>query len=113
MVLFVSDSGWDVDDYRTSQGGRPVYDFLRKLTEDAYAKVTATLEMLARLGNRLEFPKSRPMGSGLFEVRVSHPEGPFRILYCFRPRRLIMLLHAFVKKTEQTPKKGPGTGKGT
>lgn len=43
------------------------------------------------------------MGSGLYELRIPHPEGPFRILYCFQPGRRIVLLHGFVKKTEQTP----------
>lgn len=105
MVCLVSDSGrWQVDDYRTPQSERPVRDFLMKLSENARAKVAAALEMLARLGNRLRLPMSRSLGSGLFEIRVKHPEGPFRIMYCFRPGRLIVLLHAFVKKTEQTPK---------
>ncbi len=43
------------------------------------------------------------MGSGLYELRIAHHEGPFRILYCFRPGRRIVLLHAFVQKTERTP----------
>ncbi len=95
---------WSVDDYRTPSDGRPVRDFLTKLSEDARAKVTAALDMLAMRGNKLMLPLSRAMGGGLLEIRVQHPEGPFRILYCFRPGRRIVLLHAFVKRTEQTPK---------
>ena len=38
------------------------------------------------------------------EIRVKRPEGPVRIMYCFRPGRRVVLLHAFVKRTEQTPK---------
>ena len=49
-------------------------------------------------------PHSRAMGSGLYELRIAHQEGPFRIVYCFRPGRRIVLLHAFVKKTERTSK---------
>jgi phage-related protein len=34
-------------------------------------------------------------------MRIGHDEGPFRIVYCFRPGRRIVLLHGFVKRTEQ------------
>lgn len=67
--------------------------------------------MLARRGNRLMLPLSRAMGGGLFEIRVKHPEGAVRIMYCFRPGRRVVLLHAFVKKAEQTPKEDLGLAK--
>ena len=94
---------WEVDDYRGPQGARPVKAFLDGLSEGVRAKVYAALEMLAVEGNRLRFPKSRTLGDGLFEIRIAHPEGPFRIIYCFRPGRWALLLHAFVKRTEQIP----------
>ena len=50
-------------------------------------------------------PKSRSLGQGLYELRVPHPEGPFRIIYWFLPGRRILLLHAFIKRTEQTPQR--------
>lgn len=63
----------------------------------------AALEMLGREGNRLRLPLSRSLGRGLHELRIPHPEGPFRIVYCFQPVRVALLLHGFVKRTEQTP----------
>jgi phage-related protein len=69
----------------------------------AKAKVYAALEMLAREGNQLRLPRSRALRGGLFEMRIGHHEGPFRIIYCFRPGRRIVLLHGFVKRTEQIP----------
>ena len=62
------------------------------------------LAMLEEQGNRLLLPRSRALGEGLHELRIEHPEGPFRIVYCFQPGRRIVLLHAFVKRTQQTPK---------
>jgi phage-related protein len=94
---------WEVDDYRGAQGARPVKEFLDGLSTGAKAKLYAPHEMLAVEGNRLRFPKSRPLGEGLFEIRVTHPEGPFRVIYGFQPGRKIVLLHAFVKRTEQIP----------
>ena len=94
---------WQVGDVRGPGGSRPVKAFLDALSKNAKAKVYAALEMLAQEGNRLRFPRSRPLGGGLFELRIVHPESPFRIIYCYRPGRQILLLHAFVKRTEQTP----------
>lgn len=85
---------WEVNDYRGPQGARPIKEFLDGLSLEAKAKVYAALEMLAAEGNRLRFPKSRSLGGGLFEIRV---------LYCFQPGRKALLLHAFVKRTEQIP----------
>jgi phage-related protein len=59
--------------------------------------------MLATHGNQLRLPKSRALADGLFEKRIGHREEPFRIIYCFRPGRKIVLLHGFVKRTEQIP----------
>jgi phage-related protein len=94
-----------VDDVRTSQGGRPVREFLDGLPTVARAKVYAAIEMLAAEGNRLRMPRSRSLGKGLQELRVDQPQGPFRIIYCFQPDRRALLLHAFVKRTEQTPQR--------
>lgn len=77
-------------------------DSIAKVSEDARVKITAALQMLSERGNLLLLPHSRAMGQGLFEIRVAHPGGPFRIMYCFRPGRRIVLLHAFVKRTEAT-----------
>src|SRR2546425_1725891 len=79
MLCLVTETPWQVDDYRTPQGGRPVWDFLMKLSQDARAKATAALTMLGAKGNELRLPLSRQMGGGLFEIRVQHSEGPFRI----------------------------------
>ncbi len=51
----------------------------------------------------MRFPRSRNLGAGLHEMRIAHPEGPFRIIYGYRPGRRVVLLHGFVKRTEQTP----------
>lgn len=95
---------WGIGHYRTPGGARPVHDFIEGLSKTARPKVLAALAMMEQHGNRLGLPLSRAMGQGLYELRVAHPEGPFRILYGFRPGRRVVLLHAFVKRTEQTPK---------
>lgn len=44
---------------------------------------------------------SKSLGGGLFELRIRSR----RILYCFRPRSIIVLLHGFTKKTQKAPQR--------
>lgn len=97
--------GWEIDDVRTARGRRPVKEFLEGLSKGAKAKVYAGLEMLRQEGHQLRMPRSRSLGHGLHELRIPHPEEPFRIIYCFLPGQRILLLHAFVKRTDQIPER--------
>ena len=54
-------------------------------------------------GPDLRLPHSRSLGSGLFELRPRGREGIGRALYCFLMGERIVVLHAFVKKTQATP----------
>ena len=44
------------------------------------------------------------MGDGLFEIRAKAQEGIGRSLYCYMKGHHIVILHAFIKKTQKTPK---------
>lgn len=44
------------------------------------------------------------MGDGLFEIRAKAQEGIGRSLYCYMKGYHIIVLHAFVKKSNKTPK---------
>lgn len=54
-------------------------------------------------GPDLGMPHTRAMGGGLFEVRAKGQEGIGRALFCTVVGRRIIILHGFIKKTEQTP----------
>jgi phage-related protein len=45
------------------------------------------------------------MGKGLFEIRVKGKEGIGRAFFCTIVDRRIVILHAFIKKSQKTPKK--------
>lgn len=58
-------------------------------------------------GNMLRFPLSRPMptiGNGVHEIRLKDRAGIYRVIYVFIKSNGIFLVHAFMKKTPQTPK---------
>ena len=61
------------------------------------------VELLMEFGPNLRMPHSRAMGGGIFELRPSGREGIGRAFYCFAVSKRIVILHAFVKKTKETP----------
>jgi len=60
---------------------------------------------MIEFGPNLGMPHTRAMGEGLFEVRVKGPEGIARVFYCTVVQRRIVMLHAFIKKSQKTPKR--------
>lgn len=54
-------------------------------------------------GPDVRMPHSRAMGDGLFELRPRGREGIGRAFYCFLIGRRIVILHAFIKKSQNTP----------
>ena len=75
------------------------------MSVDLLADYAHLVELLAEHGPDLNLPYSRAMGNGLFEIRPRGREGIGRALYCFRLGRRIVVLHAFIKKTAQTPER--------
>ena len=66
------------------------------------ARVT---ERMTTFGPNLGMPFTRSMGNGLFEIRARGKEGVGRAFFCTIVDQRIVILHAFVKKTQKTPKK--------
>lgn len=67
-----------------------------------FLKYTERMEVY---GPDLGMPHTRPMGQGLFELRLKAAAGIARVFYCTIVDRQIVMLHQFVKKTEKTPAK--------
>ena len=61
------------------------------------------VELLMEFGPDLRMPHSRALGGGLFELRPRGREGIGRTFYCFVIGQRLVILHAFVKKTRDTP----------
>ncbi len=70
---------------------------------DVLADYARLVELLAEHGPSLRLPHSRAFGDGLFELRPRGRSGIGRAFYCFMFERRIVVLHAFIKKTQQTP----------
>ncbi len=59
-------------------------------------------------GEILSMPVSRPMpgvASGVSELRIRDATGAYRAFYIAKTKAGIVVFHAFVKKTQQTPER--------
>lgn len=63
------------------------------------------VELLFEHGPTLQMPHAKSLGQGLFELRPHGREGIGRAFYCFLSGRKITVVHAFIKKTQQTPQR--------
>jgi len=70
---------------------------------DVLADYARLVELLRDHGPNLRLPHSRALGDGLFEIRPRGRSGIGRAFYCFVTGRRVVVLHAFIKKTQQTP----------
>jgi phage-related protein len=70
---------------------------------DVLADYARIVELLIELGPNLRLPYSRALGDGLFELRPRGKSGIGRAFYCFLVGRRVIVLHAFIKKSQQIP----------
>ena len=66
-----------------------------------------------QLGMPPTMPVFRPMpsmGPGIGEIRIADESGAYRVFYYLKLRDVVLIFHAFQKKTEKTPQKEIDTG---
>ena len=99
-----------VEFFKTEQKNEPVRDFLKALSLEDKKSVGADImavEMLWPIG----YPTIRKLDADLWEVRSSISDKRIcRVLFTVSGKRMI-LLHAFIKKTQKTPKDDMELGK--
>ncbi len=85
------------------KGSFPVQEYITSLDEIQQNKIFAALKILEEEGYNLRRPLADSLGSktGLYELRP----GRHRILYSFHERKHVILLHAFLKKTDEITQK--------
>jgi phage-related protein len=70
---------------------------------DVLADYARLVEMLIEHGPSLGLPHSRAFGDGLFELWPRGRSGIGRAFYCFLVGKRVVVPHAFVKKSRETP----------
>jgi len=92
--------------YRTVNGKCPVEEYLDTLSNKQVEKVFFILQLVESLDTvPRKYFKKLESTNDLWEVRVQLANNIFRFLGFFDGSELIILNHAFTKKTQKTPKK--------
>ena len=75
------------------------------LSKDMQARFLRISELLESFGpQRVALPHVRPLREKLWEMRLNEREGIGRAIYTAAAGRRLIVLHAFVKKTQKTPR---------
>lgn len=78
---------------------------LLALSADMQARFLRIAEMLEQLGpHQVGLPHVRPLEGKLWEMRMQGRDGIARAVYAAIHGRRLLVLHAFVKKTQATPR---------
>ena len=80
-----------------------VYAEVQSWPVEVLADYARLVELLTEHGPSLRLPHSRALGDGLFELRPRGRSGIGRAFYCFLLGKKVVVLHAFIKKSQQTP----------
>jgi len=90
--------------FRTEAGGEPVREWLKSLPFAEDRRRIGEDIQTVEFGWPLGMPVCRPMGDGLYEVRTNLAHSRIaRVLFYIDKKARMVLLHAFIKKTQQTP----------
>ena len=69
------------------------------LPDGLLARYLGLTDLLLEFGSNLGLPRTRPMGKGLFELRVKSTEGIARVFFCTKVGKKIIMLHSFLLKS--------------
>ena len=92
--------------YRFDTGKSPVEEFFDSLTNKQFENVAFVLDIIEQIDivPRKYFKKLKNTND-IWEVRVQHGNNIFRVLGFFDGNDLVVLNHAFTKKSQKIPKK--------
>ena len=86
--------------YKESNGNEPVRKWLKSLEKEIRSVIGKDI-CTVQEGWPLGMPLVRSLGSSLWEVRCTVPNGIARLIFIMKDSSMI-LLHGFMKKTQKT-----------
>lgn len=102
---------WTIVFYQTARGERPVLEFIESLDERTQARLRRGIEELRVRNVQASFPLVRQIEGKLWELREESQTNIYRLFYFLFTGRRIILLHAFQKKSQKTPRREIETAK--
>ena len=93
-----------MDAWRVEVLNEIVREEIAALPEDIRARLAHIIDLMIAVGpERMRAPHVKPLRDKLWEMRMSGRDGIARAIYIAVRGRRIVILHAFVKKTQKTP----------
>lgn len=89
--------------YTTASGKEPVRDFLKNLGKPDSSMIGYDIKTV-ELGWPMGMPLCKALEEGIWEVRSTIPDKRIARTLFFIYQGKMCLLHAFIKKTQKTPK---------
>jgi len=104
MIYNENEKEYQVKFYQNSQSSKSaVFDYVENLDLKAKAKVLKYIEFLRQHQGYLDESYSRHIKGKIRELRVDFGRQRHRIFYVMFIKKTIILLYAFLKKTDKTP----------
>jgi phage-related protein len=92
--------------YRLETGKCPVEEFFDSLTNKQFEKISFVLDLIEQIDIvPSKYFKKLKGTDDIWEIRVQHGNNIFRILVFFDRKDLVILNHAFTKKSQKIPQK--------
>ena len=92
-------------DYTIEYYSDAVAEEILALPDTLAARYVVLTRRIVAVGPNLGVPHTDAFGDGLFELRLKGQEGIARVFFCALVGRLVMMLQAFIKKTQKTPQR--------
>jgi phage-related protein len=83
----------------------PVKEFIEKLQSKDRAKVLACLKSVEELGFDCPRVQFRQIRGQLWEIKIQSLDASVRVFYVSLADNVLILLHAYQKKSQKAPKK--------
>jgi phage-related protein len=93
-------SEWKVVFYTRVRGDSPPREYIMSLGEER-AKIARSIKLLSEVGTKITMPQARHLKGPLWELRPV----PHRLIYFALKGRCFVILHAFRKTTNRTPRR--------
>lgn len=78
---------------------------LRAFPADARNEAGYQLDQVQHGENPADWKPMKIIGPGVREIRIREASGAFRVIYLANLPDLVLVLHAFEKRTQQTPRR--------
>ncbi len=91
---------WQVNYY-----SKNIQEEILNLPDGLLARYLRLTDLMLEFGVNLGLPHTKPVETGLFELRLKSKEGIARVFFCTKNGKKIIMLHSFIKKSQKIPKK--------